>query len=68
MTIDEFKVATGPLTTLDQTVTVSFVADKPGDFKYYCATPGHRQVGMEGTLHITGEAPANSAQTSASDA
>jgi nitrite reductase (NO-forming) len=56
LTIDEFGVSTGILKDKDQTVTITFTPDRPGDFKYYCATPGHRQVGMEGTLHITGEA------------
>ena len=60
LTIDEFKQSTGPMTAKDQTVVLTFVADKPGSFKYYCATPGHRQVGMEGTLTIKGEMPAGS--------
>lgn len=63
LTIDEFNVTTGPLIAKDETVVITFVADKPGSFKYYCATPGHRQIGMEGTLTITGEAPAASDQT-----
>jgi uncharacterized cupredoxin-like copper-binding protein len=34
----------------------------PGDYQYYCTIPGHRQAGMEGTLHIVaaGAAPAAS--------
>lgn len=60
LTIDEFKVSTGLLTTKDQTAVVTFTADKPGTFKYYCATPGHMQVGMVGNLVIKGEAPAGS--------
>ncbi|MCA0456933.1 MAG: copper-containing nitrite reductase [Chloroflexi bacterium] len=56
LTIDEFNVTTGPLLEKDQIATITFVADKPGTFAYYCATPGHRQVGMEGKLVITGEA------------
>ncbi|MEO8609503.1 MAG: copper-containing nitrite reductase [Chloroflexota bacterium] len=55
MTIDEFGVSTGQLTLKDQQGVIEFVADKGGSFKYYCATPGHRQVGMEGTLTIAGE-------------
>lgn len=65
LTIDEFNVTTGPLVAKDETVVITFVADKPGTFFYYCATPGHRQIGMEGKLIITGEAPASSDQTAA---
>lgn len=57
-TLDEFKATSGPLTAKDQQAVVTFVADKPGSFKYYCSTPGHRQVGMEGILTVKGEAPA----------
>ncbi len=63
LTIDEFNATTGLLTAKDQTATITFVADKPGSFKYYCATPGHLQVGMFGTLTITGEAPAEYVQS-----
>ena len=57
--IDEFNVFTGELTTQDQQVTVEFVPDHPGDFVYYCNQPGHRQIGMWGTLTVTGEALAS---------
>ncbi len=57
--IDEFGVATPQLTQLDETFVVEFVADKPGEFTYYCNVPGHRQVGMFGTLRIEGEALAS---------
>jgi nitrite reductase (NO-forming) len=56
LVIDEFGVATPQLTQLDETFVVEFVADKPGTFTYYCNVPGHRLVGMFGTLRIEGEA------------
>ena len=65
MKIDEFNVSTGDLTAKDQQVTVEFIPDKPGDFVYYCAQPGHRQVGMWGTLTVTGEALASAASSTA---
>jgi nitrite reductase (NO-forming) len=52
--IDEFSVNTGQLTAADQTATVEFVASIPGDFVYHCSVPGHREVGMFGTLRVTG--------------
>ena len=57
--LDEFNVFTGELTEKDQQVTVEFVPDHPGDFIYYCNQPGHRQIGMFGTLTVTGEASAD---------
>nr|MCU0464444.1 multicopper oxidase domain-containing protein [Anaerolineae bacterium] len=53
--IDEFGVYTGELLEDEQTVTVEFVANQPGVFKYYCSIPGHRQIGMEGVLTVVGE-------------
>jgi heme/copper-type cytochrome/quinol oxidase subunit 2 len=38
---------------LDQEVVVEFVADKVGDFVYYCSMPGHRVGGQWGTLRVT---------------
>lgn len=54
LTIDEFGVYTGELLDDEQTVTVEFVADQVGAFKYYCSIPGHRQIGMEGVLKVAG--------------
>lgn len=53
--IDEFGVYSGELVAADETVTMEFVADKPGNFFYYCSIPGHRQTGMEGLLTVVGE-------------
>ncbi len=38
---------------LNQEVVVEFVADKVGDFVYYCSKPGHRIKGQLGTLRVT---------------
>jgi len=54
--IDEFNVFSGDLTAIDQQATVEFIPDRPGDFVYYCNQPGHRQIGMFGTLTVTGQA------------
>ncbi|MFQ5876005.1 MAG: cupredoxin domain-containing protein [Dehalococcoidia bacterium] len=35
-----------------QTVTKEIKVDKAGTFTFYCAVPGHRGAGMEGTLSV----------------
>lgn len=52
--IDEFGVYSGELLEAEQTVTMEFLADQPGNFSYYCSIPGHREIGMEGVLQVTG--------------
>ena len=32
-----------------------FQVTQAGEFQYYCSIPGHRQVGMFGTLKVSGE-------------
>lgn len=53
--IDEFGVNSGELHEEGETVTVEFVVTQPGEFYYYCSIPGHRDIGMEGLLRVTGE-------------
>ncbi len=48
--IDEFNIHQA--TPLDQEVVIEFMADKVGDFVYYCNMPGHRANGHWGTLHV----------------
>lgn len=50
--IDEFNVATKQIAAGAEE-TVEFVADKAGDFEYYCSVGKHRQMGMVGTLTVT---------------
>lgn len=54
--IEEFGVTTVDLLAQDQQDTIEFVVDRPGDFIYYCSIPGHREIGMFGTLTVTGVA------------
>lgn len=68
LTITEFNVSTGQMTEDEQTVTIEFVATTPGDFIYFCSVPGHREIGMFGTLRITGEAPAETVVAAPADA
>ena len=41
---------------------MSFMADKTGEFWYFCSLPGHRQAGMEGRIQVV---PGPRAATSA---
>lgn len=38
---------------LNQPVVIEFVADKAGEFVYYCSMPGHKAGGQWGTLRVT---------------
>ncbi len=50
--IDEFSVATGSVTQLNEERVITFVADQEGTFEYYCGIPGHRAAGMVGMLQV----------------
>lgn len=52
--IDEFDVYSGDLVSDEQTVTMEFIANQPGNFDYYCSIPGHRDIGMEGLFRVVG--------------
>lgn len=56
LTIDEFNVTTGEMVSQDETVVIEFTPLAPGEFTYYCSIPGHRELGMEGLIVVTGEA------------
>lgn len=50
-TLDEFNAATktiGP----GETDTIEFVANKTGEFEFYCSVGNHRAQGMVGTLIV----------------
>ena len=49
--IDEFDTRTKQITD-GQTDTISFVADKVGEFEYYCSVGNHRAMGMVGKLIV----------------
>lgn len=49
--VDEFNAATAQVNT-DGTSSVTFVADKAGEFEYYCSVGSHRQMGMVGKLIV----------------
>lgn len=48
--LDEFGVKKE--LSLNQEVTIEFVANKAGEFTYYCSKPGHRAKGQFGKLIV----------------
>lgn len=55
LNVDDLGIATDLLNNGD-TMTITIPADaKPGDYEFYCSVPGHKELGMVGT--ITVEAP-----------
>ena len=49
--LDEFGAST-EIMPAGESETVEFVADKVGEFEYYCSVPGHREAGMVGTFIV----------------
>ena len=49
--VDEFDAQTKQIPAGDSSA-VEFVADKAGEFEYYCSVGNHRQLGMVGTLIV----------------
>lgn len=56
--VSELSVASAKFNAATGKVRVRFTVTQPGDFTYFCSIPGHRQIGMAGTLRVTGEAVA----------
>jgi nitrite reductase (NO-forming) len=53
--VDELGVKSEPVSGKGNKVTIQFVVEKPGEFKYYCSLAGHRQAGMEGKFTTRGK-------------
>lgn len=49
--IDEFGVKTETPEGVE--TIIEFVADKVGEFTYYCSKPGHKALGQTGTLVVS---------------
>lgn len=49
--VDEFSAKTNQVNTGGK-ASVEFVADKTGEFEYYCSVGQHRQMGMKGKLIV----------------
>jgi nitrite reductase (NO-forming) len=66
--ISELDVKSPKFTGKSGPVTVTVKLTQSGKFTYYCSIPGHRQIGMEGVLEVTGPADASAAAKPAAKA
>ena len=54
--IDELGVKSPMFDGKSKPAKVTFKLTQSGKFTYYCSVPGHKQIGMEGLLEVTGPA------------
>jgi nitrite reductase (NO-forming) len=50
--VDQYAARSDRVLGKGASSTLSFTADKPGDFAYFCSVPGHREAGMEGRMEV----------------
>lgn len=67
LVIPELNVASSRFSAGTGKTTVRFKVPSSGTFTYYCSIPGHRQIGMEGRLQVSGSAGAQAAAPAGSD-
>lgn len=63
----DFGVSAPHLKAKGETTTVTFTADRDGQFVYYCELSGHRAAGMEGRLIVGASAPVATAPSVSRD-
>src|SRR5450830_1307552 len=51
--VDQYAARSDRVQAKGASSTLSFTADKPGEFIYFCSVAGHRQAGMEGRIQVT---------------
>lgn len=49
---EDFAARTNHVVGKGASSSTSFVADKVGEFFYFCSLPGHREAGMEGRIQV----------------
>ena len=50
--VDQYAARSDRVLGKGASSTLSFTADRPGDFTYFCSVPGHREAGMQGRLEV----------------
>ncbi len=58
LVIPELNVASAKFSAATGKTTLRFKVPRSGTFTYFCSIPGHRQIGMEGQLQVTGPSQA----------
>ncbi|CAN7769048.1 copper-containing nitrite reductase [Pseudorhodoferax sp. LjRoot39] len=59
LVIPELNVVSAKFSAGTGKTTLRFKVPRSGAFTYYCSIPGHRQIGMEGKLQVSGTAVAD---------
>lgn len=67
LVIPELNVASPKFSGSSGKATLRFKVPRSGTFTYYCSIPGHRQIGMEGRLQVSGPAVAQGTAPAGSD-
>src|SRR5262245_15390253 len=65
--IPDLNVASAKFDKATGATKVRFRVTKAGSFEYYCTIAGHRQIGMEGVLEVSGPASAAAGASRAKD-
>jgi len=50
--VDQYAARSNRVTGKNASSSLSFTANKTGEFVYYCSVPGHREAGMEGRVQV----------------
>jgi len=50
--LDQYAARSSIVMGKNASSTFSFIANKVGEFAYFCSLPGHRAAGMEGLIHV----------------
>jgi nitrite reductase (NO-forming) len=50
--VDQYAARSDRVLGKGASSTLSFTADRAGDFAYFCSVPGHREAGMEGRVEV----------------
>lgn len=62
LTVDGFDVATSRFRDAGGSETLTFIANRSGEFEYFCSVPLHHEAGMRGTLVVEERTPAAGAR------
>jgi nitrite reductase (NO-forming) len=52
MFVDQYNARSSLVVEKNASSTFSFLANKPGEFAYFCTIAGHRAAGMEGLIQV----------------